>query len=163
MRIVKSVALVVMALALAGCVRTATVYEQPQPRPAPTNASLPVDTADSLPSPEPSGESANIQQARLDSSGFRYIDGAALPRLSSGARTAATDAQFYALQFGRPGAPRTWNSGGASGSVSVGPYVRVNNLDCREFTHRVTVEGESFSRSGTACRESDGGWNVADA
>lgn len=73
----------------------------------------------------------------------------------------ATSAQFYALQFGRPGAPRSWQgSSGNSGKVTVGPYVRVNQLDCRDFSHEVKTTKGTFTKSGTACRESNGGWSV---
>ena len=91
-----------------------------------------------------------------------FIAAAALGKLSSKDKTEASSAQFYALQYGRPGAPRTWQGdSGASGKVSVGPYVRVNTLDCREFSHSVTVSGVTYERSGTACREADGSWTVA--
>lgn len=91
-----------------------------------------------------------------------FIVVAALTKMSKKDKTEAASAQFYALQFGRPGAPRAWQGdSGASGKISVGPYVRVNSLDCRGFTHQVVVEGRDFERSGTACREDDGHWDVA--
>lgn len=91
-----------------------------------------------------------------------FIDTGALALLGANDRTSASSATFYALQFGRPGAPRAWQGGsGTSGQVSVGPYVRVNNLDCREFTHAVTIAGNAYTRKGTACRETDGRWTLA--
>ncbi|WP_404405366.1 hypothetical protein [Pelagibacterium halotolerans] len=110
----------------------------------------------------PTPSSTPIQPASLTPGNYDYLDPAVVPLLSSAALSAANDAQFYALQFGRPGAPRSWSSGSASGQVSVGPYVRVNNLDCREFSHRVTANGQTYSRSGTACREATGAWAVAE-
>jgi surface antigen len=84
-----------------------------------------------------------------------------ITKLSAKDQTEAASAQYYALQFGRPGAPRSWHGdSGANGQVSVGPYVRVNSLDCRDFTHRVTVGGASYENTGTACREADGNWDV---
>ena len=118
-----------------------------------------VNTA-ALPQTTQPSDSTPIQQARLDTGSFDYIDASAVGQLSAAQRSAATDAQFYALQFGRPGAPRNWSSAGATGQVSVGPYVRVNNLDCREFSHRVTVGGQTYTKSGQACREVDGAWTV---
>lgn len=162
MTILRTIALVGMALILAGCARTATVHQMPQQTTAMPSGPQ-VLGGEMLDQTRPQQESAPLQQARLAAGDFSYIDSAALNRLDPAARSAATDAQFYALQFGRPGAPRNWNAGGASGSVSVGPYVTVNNLDCREFSHRVTLGGETFTRAGTACRETDGAWNVADA
>lgn len=76
-------------------------------------------------------------------------------------RAEAISAQFYALQYGRPGAPRSWQGdSGASGRVSVGPFVRVNALYCRDFSHLVTIDGQARQNDGTACRESDGSWKV---
>jgi surface antigen len=90
-----------------------------------------------------------------------YVDAAALKLLSRTSQTQASAAQFNALQFGRVGAPRNWTGdNGASGQVTVGPYIRVNLIDCRDFTHQVTVSGTSYSRKGTACREADGSWTV---
>jgi surface antigen len=158
----KAVFLVGVALTVAGCSRTggmqtasrAPVYNGPQIN----SSALPQVTQ---PTPTPSQEP--IQQARLEAGNLDYIDSGVSSRLTAAQRSAATDAQFYALQFGRPGAPRNWSAGGASGQVSVGPYVRVNNRDCREFSHRVTIDGQSYSRSGTACRSTDGAWGVETA
>ena len=155
MKMLRAIALVSLALIVAGCTRTAStptwgqpVYSQPAVlSPLPGTPQQPTDTTP-------------IQQARLDPGAYDYIDGGVLGQLGAAQRSAANEAQFYALQFGRPGAPRTWSSGGASGQVSVGPYVRVNNLDCREFSHRVTMNGQTYTKSGTACREVDGAWGV---
>lgn len=109
--------------------------------------------------PPPAQQIASAQ-AMTDITAF--IDPAAVGLLSAKERTEASSAQFNALQFGRPGAPRAWQGDrGASGQVMVGPYVRVNNIDCREFTHAVTVSGQTYTRKGTACRELDGSWSVA--
>ena len=90
-----------------------------------------------------------------------FVDAAALTRMSAADSAAANTAQFYALQFGRPGAPRAWTGEkGTTGSVAVGPYVRVNNLDCRDFTHTVKIGGQDFVKKGTACREQNGNWTV---
>ena len=78
-------------------------------------------------------------------------------------KTEAASAQFYALQFGRPGAPRLWQGDkGNSGKISVGPYVRVNERDCREFTHDVTTRAGDFSKTGMACRLEGGTWETVD-
>ncbi|ODT81678.1 MAG: hypothetical protein ABS76_11010 [Pelagibacterium sp. SCN 64-44] len=103
-----------------------------------------------------------VQTARLTTSiANGFVDPAALSLMSAKDSTEANSAQFYALQFGRPGAPRQWaGDKGTTGSVSVGPYVRVNNLDCRDFTHTVKIGGTDYVRKGTACREQNGNWNV---
>ncbi|WP_332716933.1 hypothetical protein [Pelagibacterium mangrovi] len=155
MKMLRAIALVSLALVVAGCSRT-TNFQTP----GQTAMPQPTVLTNPLPDVVQPTDSAPIQQARLDPGSYDYIDGSVLGQLSSAQRSAANDAQFYALQFGRPGAPRSWSSGGASGQVSVGPYVRVNNLDCREFSHRVTLNGQTYTRSGTACREVDGAWGV---
>jgi len=143
--------------ALAGCASMGSSSTQltqgstlPQPNAALQTASL---------TPPPAQQIASAQ-AMTDISAF--IDPAAIGLLSAKERTEASSAQFNALQFGRPGAPRSWSGDkGASGQVTVGPYVRVNNIDCRDFTHTVTVSGQPYVRKGTACRELDGRWSVA--
>jgi len=102
------------------------------------------------------------QQALLTTSVSNgFVDSGALALMSASDSAAANSAQFYALQFGRPGAPRAWTGDkGTTGSVAVGPYVRVNNLDCRDFTHTVKVGGQEFVKKGTACREQNGNWAV---
>ncbi len=91
----------------------------------------------------------------------QFIDPRALALLSEKERTEAASAQFYALQFGRPGAPRLWQGDqGNSGSISVGPYVRVNERDCREFTHDVTASAQVYRWTGMACRLEGGNWEA---
>lgn len=105
--------------------------------------------------------SARVQASisALDITGF--VDPAALALMTDSDRVEATSAQYNILQFGRPGAPRNWNGKtGNSGEISVGPFVRVNLLDCRDFTHTVKIASQSFRKSGTACRTQDGKWEV---
>ncbi|MDR3475176.1 MAG: hypothetical protein P4M09_26290 [Devosia sp.] len=92
----------------------------------------------------------------VDPSGFRLM--------GDTAKSEATTAQYYALQFGRVGAARTWTGENAvTGSVNVGPYVKVNNRDCRDFTSVVNVGAKSYTKRGTACRADDGHWAVGSA
>lgn len=118
-----------------------------------------------LPSQPPTPTPAQNTASALSTTDVTaYIDAGAVPLLNGKERDAASSAQFYALQFGRPGAPRQWQgAAGTRGNVSVGPYVRVNSLDCREFTHSVTISGKSYVRKGTACREVDGRWSVVES
>jgi surface antigen len=91
-----------------------------------------------------------------------FIDPSAIGLMSPKDQSEASSAQFNALTFGRVGAPRNWaGDNGTSGSVTVGPYVKVNNIDCRDFTHTVTIGGTPYAKKGTACREVDGTWTVA--
>jgi surface antigen len=91
-----------------------------------------------------------------------FVDPAAFKQLSDKSRAEAAAAQFNALQFGRVGAPRSWTGdNGQSGQVTVGPYVRVNLIDCRDYTHTVAIAGLTYVSKGTACREADGSWTVS--
>lgn len=146
-------ALPLFALALAGCSSTATTTQVSQ---------APVQTQPVVVQPMVPTSAQNVQTARLTTSiANGFVDPAALALMTAKDSNEANSAQFYALQFGRPGAPRQWaGDRGTTGSVAVGPYVRVNNLDCRDFTHTVKVNGTDYVRKGTACREQNGNWNV---
>ena len=138
-------------LALAGCMGASA---QTQVTPMET-AVMPVLAA--VPGPAEANATALASTSVLD-----FIDPGAVALLSEKTRSEATTAQYNALQFGRPGAPRAWRGeNGVTGQILVGPYVRVNTLDCRDFTHTVTVDGKPYARKGTACRETDGRWTVA--
>lgn len=144
----------ILALALAGCSSTGTSQVAQAPV---VVAPAPVVTQPMIPS-----TAQTTQQARLTTSiSNGFVDPAALAVMTAKDSNEANSAQFYALQFGRPGAPRQWaGDKGTTGSVAVGPYVRVNNLDCRDFTHTVKVNGQDYVKKGTACREQTGNWNV---
>ena len=87
---------------------------------------------------------------------------AAYAQLTDKSKAEVAGAQFNALQFGRVGAPRNWQGDkGQSGAVTVGPYVRVNLIDCRDFTNTITISGQAFVKKGTACREADGHWSLS--
>lgn len=145
-------ALPLFALALAGCTSTGTT----QTMQAPVQAQ-PIVVQPMVPT-----TAQTVQTARLTTSiANGFVDPAAVTLMTAKDSNEANSAQFYALQFGRPGAPRQWaGDGGTTGSVAVGPYVRVNNLDCRDFTHTVKINGTDYVRKGTACREQNGNWNV---
>ena len=90
-----------------------------------------------------------------------FIDAGALGVMTENDKSEATSAQYYALQFGRPGAPRHWSGkGGNTGKITVGPFIRVNNMDCREFVHTVQIGESSKIRRGTSCRDINGRWSV---
>lgn len=159
-QIVRTLPFVSMLL-LAGCsmgpstsdVALGPTLNQPNPalatQPAITPASLPAVSA--------------VQTASVSMNDVgAYLDASVVGRLSAKEKSEAASAQFNALTFGRPGAPRAWTGDrGATGSVTVGPYVRVNNIDCRDFTHTVTISGTPYARKGTACRDIDGSWTVS--
>jgi surface antigen len=147
----------VAVLALAGCSTGTTTVSNIGPILAQPNPAL--QTASLTPPPQ---QQIAAAQSLTDITAF--VDPAAIRLLSEKEKTEAASAQFNALQFGRTGAPRSWQGDrGASGQVLVGPPVNVNSLYCRDFTHTVTAGGQSYSKKGMACREIDGSWNVVSA
>jgi surface antigen len=143
--------LILPALALTACATT--------PQLAPVTNTAPLVSAEPAVLAAPAQTTA-VAASMTDVSAF--VDPAVLGQLSEKSKVEAAGAQFNALQFGRVGAPRNWQGGnGQSGVVTVGPYVRVNLIDCRDFTHTVTAGGQTFARQGTACREADGSWTVS--
>ncbi|HTJ58207.1 MAG TPA: hypothetical protein VL418_11650 [Devosiaceae bacterium] len=156
---------VVAVLALAACASNdAGSYNQ-----GPVlGAMTPPSTDDTVP---PDGSNTVVANApapaqvvsngveNLDISSF--VDPAGFRSLSENAKTQASSAQYFALQFGRVGAARTWTGdSNVTGQISVGPYVKVNNRDCRDFTNIVNVGAKSYTKRGTACRGDDGRWAV---
>jgi surface antigen len=125
----------------------------------------PVSTAPTLAAIDPAQLSAPADTRAVAASMTdvsTFVDPGALGLLSAKSKTEAAGAQFNALQFGRVGAPRNWvGDNGQAGAVIVGPYVRVNLIDCRDFTHTVTIGGQNYVKKGTACREADGSWTVS--
>lgn len=79
-------------------------------------------------------------------------------------RQRAKEAEFQALEYGRPGTPVDWRGDrvGYRGEVVPGPRYRVNAYDCRDYTHRIWSGGEPQVARGTACRQSDGTWRSID-
>lgn len=148
------VAPLLAVLALAGCSGSSSTADIGYTLPGPGNNGTTMASA--VPSPQQQLTSA---QSMTDVTAF--VDPAALRLLSDRERTEAASAQFNALQFGRTGAPRAWSGDrGANGQVLVGPPVNVNSLYCRDFTHVVAVSGQTFTKKGMACRETDGRWGV---
>lgn len=155
--ILRAISLVPL-LALAGCGGSSVQVSNIGPTLAQPNPALQSGT---VPAAAPSQQIATAQ-SMTDVTAF--IDATVLPRLSPREQTEAASAQFNALQFGRTGAPRSWQGDtGASGQVLVGPPVNVNALYCREFTHTVTLAGQAYPKKGMACREADGRWGVVSA
>jgi len=69
------------------------------------------------------------------------------------------------LEYGKPGETSSWSNpdSGNSGSVKIDKvYANDKGEDCRQFETTVNVEGEDRTATGTACRTSDGEWQVVD-
>ncbi len=76
-------------------------------------------------------------------------------------RQYAQRAEYNALENGRSGEPVEWRNpdSGRYGAVTPSPPFRRGRTDCREYTHRVYIDGRSQAMRGTACRNPDGTWS----
>jgi surface antigen len=75
-------------------------------------------------------------------------------------RELARQAEFDAWERGPSGRPVRWRNpdNGRHGEVIPdAPYKRSGN-DCRDYTHRVYIDGRPQAMRGTACRNPDGTW-----
>jgi surface antigen len=77
-------------------------------------------------------------------------------------RPIALRAEYEALEYSRAGEPTEWRNPetGNSGNVVVGASYEVNRLDCREYTHTVSIGGRTRVAKGTACRQPGGTWRM---
>ena len=157
---------VLAVLALAGCATNDSAnYNQGQILGAMTpssteDATAPADTT--LANTPPPSQAVATGVSSLDIAGF--TDPAGYKLMGDQAKSEAGSAQYYALQFGRVGAARTWTGeNSVTGSINVGPFVKVNNRDCRDFTNIVNAGAKSYTKRGTACRGDDGQWAVGAA
>jgi surface antigen len=89
--------------------------------------------------------------------------GAELGRsLAESDRPLALKAEYETLEYGRAGAPGKWENPetGNSGQVVAGAAYEVNRLDCREYTHTVSIGGRTRVSQGIACRQPGGTWRM---
>lgn len=88
------------------------------------------------------------------------VGGAIGKELDEADQRRAYEAEYEALEYGRPGAPVEWRGerSGRRGEIVPGQRYRVNEYDCRDYTHRIWIEGEPEVARGTACRQPDGTW-----
>lgn len=76
-------------------------------------------------------------------------------------RRLAQEAEFDALERGQSGVSRQWRNpdNGRYGEVVPSrPYKR-GAVDCRDYTHKIYVDGRPQAMRGTACRNPDGTWS----
>ena len=74
-------------------------------------------------------------------------------------RGTALAAEYRALESGRAGVAVAWRSRAARGEILVGPIYRINDTDCRDYTHVITgADGQVETGRGLACRRPNGGW-----
>lgn len=77
-------------------------------------------------------------------------------------RMLAQQAEMRALESGSSGQPVAWRNpdNGRRGEVIPGPAFKRGYQDCREYTHRVYIDGREQAMRGTACRNPDGTWTA---
>ena len=74
----------------------------------------------------------------------------------------AHEQAFIEATRARAGETITWNDGRQSGTVTVlRTGTAPNGQPCREFSQAVTIAGQSETAYGTACRQPDGAWRIA--
>lgn len=76
-------------------------------------------------------------------------------------RMLAAQAERDAFERGRSGAPVHWRNpdNGRYGEVIPDAPYRRGPRDCRDYTHRVFIDGRPQVMRGTACRNPDGTWS----
>jgi surface antigen len=73
----------------------------------------------------------------------------------------ALEAEHRALEYAASGQSVAWTgSFGRSGDVTPAQPYRVGSQDCRQYTHRLVVDGTTRTARGTACRNADGSWTT---
>ena len=81
-------------------------------------------------------------------------------KLDEADRRAAMQAQYQALEYGRPGAPTPWSNPatGHRGQIVPGQPYQTAGRHCRDYTHTIYVSGRPETLRGRACRNPDGTW-----
>src|SRR5438045_3376549 len=75
-------------------------------------------------------------------------------------RELARQAEFDAWERGAPRQPVRWRNpdNGRYGEIIVEDYHYRGGAQCRDFVHRVWIDGRPQAMRGTACRNPDGTW-----
>ncbi|MGE3064747.1 MAG: RT0821/Lpp0805 family surface protein [Hyphomicrobiaceae bacterium] len=81
-------------------------------------------------------------------------------RLDERDRMLAQQAEYDALDHGYDSRPVSWRNpdNGRYGEVIPGPRYRRGAYDCRDYTHKVYIDGRPQIMRGSACRNPDGTW-----
>ncbi len=91
------------------------------------------------------------------------IGGAVGNRMDEADRREARRATYSALESSPSGTASNWHNPDSGNSGTITPtrsYQAKNGEYCREYEQRVTINGETESAYGTACRQPDGNWQV---
>jgi surface antigen len=74
----------------------------------------------------------------------------------------AQQAEFEAFERGQSGMTRQWrnpDNGHYGEVIPTRPYKR-GVADCRDYTHKIYIDGRPQAMKGTACRNPDGTWTT---
>ena len=76
-------------------------------------------------------------------------------------RILAQRAELDAFERGQSGRPVAWRNpeNGRYGEVIPSQPYRRGGADCRDYTHKVYIDGQPQAMRGTACRNPDGTWS----
>ncbi|MBK3732311.1 glycine zipper 2TM domain-containing protein [Azospirillum brasilense] len=93
-----------------------------------------------------------------------FAGGYLMEQLSPGSRNAAQTAETRALDA-PVGQTIRWNSPDSTNTSGTITPIRAGRdsagRECKEFQHKVTIDGRQESATGTACRGDDGQWRLA--
>lgn len=146
MKSVRPVAVVLVALALAGCSATTMGVRS-------SGNVVGGFAADSQPRDPISSSLSGGMNGGL-------IAGAIGTNLADRDRKAALAAEYQALEYGEGGQVISWKGSrsGTGGEVVAGQPYRVGSQDCRQYRHTVRSGADARSDTGAACRNPDGSW-----
>jgi surface antigen len=95
----------------------------------------------------------------------KAFDGGILPKtvyskLSRKDKTRALLAEYRALENSTTGQSTYWENpnGKLSGIVTPSQPYQVGSRNCRQYSHKAMINGDSIEASGAACRTTDGRW-----
>ena len=94
----------------------------------------------------------------------RQVGGSVATFMTSADRTMLEKATQKALETGTSGNPVQWlnSASGNRGSITPQPRFDIGGKNCREF-HQTMIAGDSTATGyGTACRDNDGTWRIAE-
>src|ERR1700710_2651043 len=150
----KPVLLLVTALALGGCDLTSKAAGEGTSANAFSGATGSVSGA--------AGDRATASAALTNAELARLIGTKIGAALNDDDRRFAYEAQIKALESGSPGAPVPWRNpaSGRYGNIVPGPAYDRKGVQCRGYSHSVTIGGQLEIARGTACRSPDGVWTA---
>jgi surface antigen len=91
------------------------------------------------------------------------IGGAVGNRMDAVDRQEAYQAAQYSLEKNPSGTETKWHNPDSGNYGSVTPlnsYQESNGRYCREYSHQITINGETEQAYGTACQQPDGSWQI---